>query len=198
MVQLSLLSCSLLFATGLAQLSSSSLKSYPNVLDLGGNSFGPVKPAYWTSLPHHRRTPFAVSPDGKSAYLAYLDKSETDVHIQSVNPSTFEAVGTPVTVTGAKEAGGLVAKNDGFTLLTNIAMTGVTTDAPPGNTPVPIMVRYKSGKEAWRTWLGGPSVHAADGLSMAPDLNGDIVWSEAAQLYGAYFVVTGQRIPFLA
>jgi len=25
---------------------------------------------------------------------------------------------------------------------------------------------------------------------MAPDMNGDLVWSEEAQLYGAYFVVT--------
>jgi hypothetical protein len=33
-------------------------------------------------------------------------------------------------------------------------------------------------------------VHESDGLSMAPDMNGDLVRSEAAQMYGAYFVVT--------
>jgi hypothetical protein len=44
-----------------------------------------------------------VSPDGASAYLAYLDNSETDVHIQGVDPTTFHAVGPTVTVRGAKE-----------------------------------------------------------------------------------------------
>jgi hypothetical protein len=33
-------------------------------------------------------------------------------------------------------------------------------------------------------------VHTSDGLSASPDLNGDLVYSEKAGLYGAYFVVT--------
>ena len=100
-----------------------------------------------------------VSPDGASAYLACLDNSETNVHIQMVNPTTFIAVGPTVTVTGAKEgaclpfqlwsqvklsyfaAGGLVVQNDSFALLTNLPVTGVS-NAPPGNTPVPVIVRY--------------------------------------------------------
>ena len=126
--------------------------------------------------------------------MAYLDASETDVHILQVDPSTFTAVGTPVTVTGGKEAGGLVAQNDGFALLTNIAITGVE-DAPPGNTPVPVIIRYQNGAEAWRTFVAGPQVHPNDGLSMAPDLNGDLVYSEAAGYYGAYCVVTDYTGP---
>lgn len=108
----------------IAHLNASSLTKYPNVLSLTF-PFNPVKAAYWTSLPHHRRTPFAVgilvmkldenpplmlffsflkiSPDGASAYLAYLDYSETDVHIQKVDPTSFTAVGPTVTVSGAKE-----------------------------------------------------------------------------------------------
>ena len=43
------------FAT--AQLSE--LEKHVDTLDLGG-SFNYVMPAYWTSLPRHRRTPFAV------------------------------------------------------------------------------------------------------------------------------------------
>ena len=124
-----------------------------------------------------------VSPDGGSAYLAYLDDSETDVHIQQVDPTNFIAVGATMTVKGAKEgtcsyfissnfiseiynfaAGGLVAQNDGFALLTNLPVTGVS-DAPPGNTPVPVIVRYKSGKQAWKTFLGGPGVHEDFGIS---------------------------------
>ena len=36
-------------------------------------------------------------------YLAYLDESETDVHIQEVDPTSFAAVGPTVTVKDAKE-----------------------------------------------------------------------------------------------
>ncbi|KAI1487890.1 hypothetical protein F5X96DRAFT_647874 [Biscogniauxia mediterranea] len=172
-----------------AGLSDSSLETHVDSLALEF-SFKPVKEAYWTGLPHHRRTPFAVSPDGKSAYLAYLDSSETDVHVQQVDPSTFAAVGSTVTVTGGKEAGGLVAHDDGFALLTNEALPSGTTDAPADNTPVPVLYRYTNGEQSWKTFLGGPGVHADFGLAASPDLNGDLVFSEEANLYGAYFVVT--------
>lgn len=85
-----------------AAVSKSNLKSHVDVLALD-YAFNPVEPAYWTGYPHHRRTPFAVSPDGKSAYVAYLDSSATDVHVQQVDPSTFAATGTTVTVSGGKE-----------------------------------------------------------------------------------------------
>ncbi|KAJ8113232.1 hypothetical protein OPT61_g4596 [Boeremia exigua] len=154
------------------------------------SSFGPIKESYWTGLPHHRRTPFAVSPDGKSAYLAYLDASQTGVHIQQVNPTTFAAVGDAVTVSGGKEAGGLVAHNDGFALLTNEAMPSGTSNAPADSTPVPVLYRYTSGKETFKTWLGGPSNPGGMGMMASPDLNGDLAYSESAGMYGAYFVVT--------
>lgn len=171
------------------RLASSSLSTYVNSLDLNFE-FNPVKAAYWTGYPHHRRTPFALSPDGKSAYLAYLDNSETDVHVQKLDPSTFTALGSAVTVTGAKEAGGLIAHNDGFALLTNEALPSGTTNAPADSTPVPVLYRYTDGIQTWKTFLGGPGVHADFGLAASPDLNGDLVYSEAAGLYGAYFVIT--------
>ena len=154
------------------------------------SSFGPVKESYWTGYPHHRRTPFAVSPDGKSAYLAYLDASDTGVHVQEVNPSTFAAVGDAVTVTGGKEAGGLVAHNDGFALLTNEALPSGTANAPPESTPVAVLYRYTFGKETFKTFLGGPSNAGGMGMLASPDMNGDLVYSEASGMYGAYFVVT--------
>ncbi|KAJ5157458.1 uncharacterized protein N7482_008558 [Penicillium canariense] len=172
-----------------ASLTNSSLKTHVDVLALD-NAFNPVKEAYWTGYPHHRRTPFAVSPDGKSAYIAYLDSSETDVHVQELDPTTFKATGTSVTVTGGKEAGGLVAHNDGFALLTNEAMPSGTTNAPPSDTPVAVLYRYTDGEQTWKTWLGGPGVHASEGLASSPDMNGDLVYSESQGLYGAYFVVT--------
>lgn len=180
---------SLFSAASSAALTESNLETHVGALSLSA-SFNPVKDAYWTGYPHHRRTPFAVSPDGKSAYLAYLDSSDTDVHVQQVDPSTFAAVGDAVTVSGAKEAGGLVAHNDGFALLTNEAMPSGTSNAPPGNTPVPVLYRYTSGTQTWKTWLGGPDVDSSSGHAASPDLNGDLVYSEAAKKYGAYFVVT--------
>lgn len=96
---LSLLSTAL---SASAAVTKSNLETHVDALALG-NSFNPVKAAYWTGYPHHRRTPFAVSPDGKKAFIAYLDASETDVHVQEVNPTTFKATGTTVTVSGGKE-----------------------------------------------------------------------------------------------
>ncbi|KAL4868992.1 hypothetical protein BDV12DRAFT_90270 [Aspergillus spectabilis] len=189
-MKLFLLGAALLSAAQrVAALDASLLEIFVDSLELT-SSFNPIEEAYWTGYPHHRRTPFAVSPDGESAYIAYLDSSETDVHVQQVNPSTFAAVGTTVTVTGGKEAGGLVAHNDGFALLTNEALPSGTTNAPADNTPVPVLYRYTSGEQTWKTFLGGPGVHESDGLSASPDLNGDLVYSAESGLYGAYFVVT--------
>jgi hypothetical protein len=98
-VALSLLSLAL---RATADLVESNLNKHVDVLALS-HSFNPVKEAYWTGYPHHRRTPFAVSPNGKSAYIAYLDASETDVHVQQVDVTTFEATGTAVTISGGKE-----------------------------------------------------------------------------------------------
>ncbi|KAI9685039.1 MAG: hypothetical protein M1822_005431 [Bathelium mastoideum] len=173
----------------LAALSSANLQKNVDVLALDFE-FGPVKAAYWTGYPHHRRTPFAVSPDGKSAYLAYLDSSETDVHVQQVDPTDFKPTGTTVTITGAKEAGGLVAQNDGFAVMVNEAMPSGTTNAPPSDTPVPVLYRYTNGEQSWKTWLAGPDVPSSSGFGASPDMNGDLVYSAEAGLYGAYFVVT--------
>ncbi|EGY16007.1 uncharacterized protein VDAG_07171 [Verticillium dahliae VdLs.17] len=155
----------------LAQLTTSSLEKHVDSATLA-HSYNPVKEAYWTGYPHHRRTPFALSPDGKTAYLAYLDASETDVHVQPINPTTFAATGTSVTIKGAKEAGGLVAHDDGFALLTNEALPSGTSNAPAGNTPVPVLYRYNAaGTQSWKTFLGGPGVDAENGLVASPDLN---------------------------
>jgi hypothetical protein len=140
------------------------VSSFPNSLTLE-SSFDPIKAAYWTGLPHHRRTPFKVSPDGNSAYLAYLDTTYSNVVIQQVDTSTFEAVGTAVKITGY-EAAGLVAHNDGFAVMVTANATG-TTDLPPTGDYVTTLVRYTNGTETWRTALNGPGVHAADGVSIS-------------------------------
>lgn len=156
---------SLSAAVNAAGLTDSSMKTYVDSATLNFN-FDPVIAAYWTGYIHHRRTPFAVSPSGSTAYLAYLDGSGTDVHVQEIDPTTFAASGINVTVTGGKEAGGLVAQDDGFALLTNEALPSGTTNAPADNTPVPVLYRYSAaGEKQWKTWLGGPDVDDSEGHS---------------------------------
>ncbi|KAG8157220.1 hypothetical protein KVR01_012928 [Diaporthe batatas] len=171
-------------------LTESSLETYVDSVTLS-SSFNPIKEAYWTGYVHHRRTPLAVSPDGKTAYLAYLDASDTGVHVQPIDPTTFKAKGAAVTVAGGKEAGGLVAQDDGFALLTNEAMPSGTANAPPDSTPVPVLYRFDAaGTQKWKTWLGGPDVASGQGNMAAPDLNGDLVYSAKTGRYAAYTVVT--------
>lgn len=165
------------------------LKTFPDILALD-HAFNPIIPAYWTGLPHHRRTPFAINSAGTTGHVAYLDASGSGVHIVHVNLNTMEAKRSEVTIPNVKEAGGLVAQDRGFALLGNEPIPSGTANAPPGGTPVPAIYRYMNGKQQWKTFLGGPGVHPDDGLSMSPDMNGDLVWSPESELYGAYFVVT--------
>lgn len=89
-----------------------------------------------------------VSPDGKSAYLAYLDSTYKSVHVQQVDPTTFGAVGSPY-VTAGFEAGGLVAHNDGFALLTTVTATSSNSaELPPNDYPIVALIRYQNGAEA--------------------------------------------------
>ncbi|CUA75739.1 hypothetical protein RSOLAG22IIIB_06046 [Rhizoctonia solani] len=173
--------------SALAALSASSLKISDDTLTLPV-SFDPIQAAYWTGLPNHRRTPFAVSPDGKSAFLAFLSAAKDAVYVQPVNPTTFASNGDAVKIANAKEAGGLVAHNDGFAIMVTLPVSG--TDAPPNSYPVTTLIRYKNGSQVWSTPLNGPGVHVSDGLSASPDMNGDLVYSADSGLYGAYFVVT--------
>ncbi|PSR84277.1 hypothetical protein BD289DRAFT_368886 [Coniella lustricola] len=185
-----LLSLSSIVSAASSGLTNSSLTTYVDSASLNFN-FDPVKAAYWTGYIHHRRTPFAVSPSGDAAYLAYLDGSGTDVHVQQIDPTTFAATGINVTVSGGKEAGGLVAQDDGFALLTNEAMPTGTTNAPADNTPVPVLYRYSAtGAQQWKTWLGGPNVTDSEGHMAATDMNGDLVYSNTTGRYAAYTVVT--------
>ncbi|GKT47496.1 uncharacterized protein ColSpa_07677 [Colletotrichum spaethianum] len=170
-------------AAAVAQLTSTSLEKHVDSATLS-KSFNPIKEAYWTGYPHHRRTPFAVSPDGKSAWLAYLDSSETGVHVQQIDPTTFAATGEPITIPGGKEAGGLVAHNDGFAILTNELLSG-----GPVDTPIAVLYRFTAGKQTFKTPLGGPNVDGSQAMA-SPDINGDLVFSEKAGYYAAYIVVT--------
>ena len=126
----------------------------------------------------------------KSGFWLTSMPAGTGVHLQHVSMRDMKAKAPTITIPNVKEAGGLVAQSHGFALLGNEPIPSSVANAPPGNTPVPAIYRYQHGKQQWKTFVAGPGVHASDGLSMAPDMNGDLVWSEEAGLYGAYFVVT--------
>jgi hypothetical protein len=57
-MRFSLLS-SLLVSSVVCVLGDPVITSFPDSLALDA-SFDPIKEAYWTGLPHHRRTPFSV------------------------------------------------------------------------------------------------------------------------------------------
>lgn len=81
----------LLVTAALAAAQTIKLESFPNTVKLT-EDFDPVKEAYWTGLPHHRRTPFSISPDGSRGYLAYLDGSGEGVHV-GVKAATSKPLG---------------------------------------------------------------------------------------------------------
>ncbi|KAK0466746.1 uncharacterized protein EV420DRAFT_1505116 [Desarmillaria tabescens] len=170
-------------------LGAVTLESYEDTFSLA-DSFDPIQAAYWTGLPHHRRTPFAVAPDGTTGYLAYLNADQTSVLVQQVDTTSFTSVGDAVTITGT-EAGGLVAHDDGFAVLIKTTATG-SENLPTDDMPIAVVVRYTDGELSWSTELNGPSSYGAGsiGRTATPDINGDLVWSESAGLYGAYYVVT--------
>jgi hypothetical protein len=96
--------------------------------------------------PHHARTPFAVGAGNGNAYVAYLAGST--VYVQQVDHANgFVAIGNAVTVPGLV-AGGLVAHDDGFALLTT-RKDGTTANGEP----TAYIVRYTNGKESWATPL---------------------------------------------
>ena len=140
-----------------------SISKFLNSLTLS-SPFDPIQAAYWTGLPHHRRTPFAISPDGKSGYVAYLDASLKNIVVQQVDTTLFTAVGTAVTFPG-KEAAGLVAHDDGFAVMATVAAEG-TTAIPPNDYPIVKLFRYTNGVRTWATALNGPGIHPADGVCL--------------------------------
>lgn len=167
------------------------ISTFPSSLDLSA-SLNPIKAAYWTGLPHHRRTPFCVSPDGTKAFLAYLDSTGKSVQIQQVDPSTFTAVGSGIVVAGY-EASGLVCHNDGFALMATIDASTDTVALDgyaSSQAPIVAIIRYTNGVKSWSTPVNGPGINTDTGNTASPDANGDLTYSETAGLYGAYFVVT--------
>ncbi|MGW0820213.1 hypothetical protein [Streptomyces sp. NPDC002845] len=120
------------------------------------------------------RTATAAAPDGT---LRVAWPASNGIHVTPLTAAGKRA-GADTVVKGAKEVGGLVAHNDGFALLTRVA------DSNKWKETAAALVRYKNGKQAWRTKLTGTASH-----DTAPLLDGQLAWN--GKKYGAYFVVHG-------
>ena len=127
-----------------AAFSVSDLTLSKDTITLSG-TFTSAVPGY-DFRPHHNRTPFAVSAGNGNTYVAY--STEDTVYVQQVDHANgFAAVGSAVAVSGLL-AGGLVAHDDGFALLTT-RNDGTTANAEP----TAYLVRYTNGQETWATPL---------------------------------------------
>ncbi|MDX2599905.1 hypothetical protein PV379_18840 [Streptomyces caniscabiei] len=120
------------------------------------------------------RTATAVAPNGT---LRVAWPASDGIHVTPLT-AVGKRSGADTVVKGTKEVGGLVAHNDGFALLTRVADTNKWKETAAA------LVRYKNGKQAWRTKLTGASSD-----DTAPLLDGQLAWN--GKKYGAYFVVHG-------
>ncbi|MPY62026.1 hypothetical protein [Streptomyces spongiae] len=120
------------------------------------------------------RTATAAAPNGT---LRVAWPAKDGVHVTPLTAAGKRS-GADTVVKGTKEVGGLVAHNDGFALLTRVS------DSNKWNETAAALVRYKNGKQAWRTKLTGKSSN-----DTAPLLDGQLTWNGTK--YGAYFVVHG-------
>lgn len=91
--------------------------------------------------------------------MAYLDTTYASVVVQPVDPATFAAKGSSVSIKRAREVSGLVAQNDGFAVLVK-----VDTDASGVPFPIATIMRYKGTTKAWERAVNGPSVNAQSGV----------------------------------
>ncbi|MER6121302.1 hypothetical protein ABT173_01090 [Streptomyces sp. NPDC001795] len=120
------------------------------------------------------RTATAVAPNGT---LRVAWPAADGIHVTPLT-SAGRRSGADTVVKGAKEVGGLVAHNDGFALLTRVPDTNKWKETAAA------LIRFKNGKQAFRTKLTGTASH-----DTAPLLDGQLTWNGTK--YGAYFVVHG-------
>ncbi|MGP4047644.1 hypothetical protein [Streptomyces sp. 2A115] len=120
------------------------------------------------------RTATAVAPDGT---LRVAWPAADGIHVTALSAAGKRS-GADTVVKGTKEVGGLVAHNNGFALLTRVSDTNKWKETAAA------LIRYKNGKQAFRTKLTGTA-----SKDTAPLLDGQLAWN--GKKYGAYFVVHG-------
>jgi hypothetical protein len=151
------------------------------------------KHAGYDSFPRDERIALSVDEAG-TARVAWLDAAGTRVHVTPLDAHLQRTAAD--TVVAGKEIGGLVARSDGFLLLTRSTDPGtpLADPAASGNiADAAILVRQRAGATAFSVALTGTAsiTHASDpkARDCAPLLNGRLTWNGTK--YGAYFVVHG-------
>jgi hypothetical protein len=125
-------------------------------------------------IPTWTRTVTAVAPNGT---LEVAWQASNSIHVTPVNRN-LQRRGPDVVVHGAREIGGLVASNNGFTLLTRVA------DHNRWGETAAALIRVANNRLVFFVKLTGSSSH-----DTSPTLNGQLAWNGSQ--YTAYFTVHG-------
>ncbi|MEY9962461.1 hypothetical protein ABIA33_000487 [Streptacidiphilus sp. MAP12-16] len=138
-----------------------------------GSAFSYLSPST-NGIPTWTRTVTAVAPNGT---LEVAWQASNSIHVTPVNRD-LQRRGPDVVINGAWEIGGLVAFNNGFTLLTRVAdhnRYGETATA---------LIRVANNHVVFFVRLTGSSSH-----DTSPALNGQLAWNGSQ--YTTYFTVHG-------
>jgi hypothetical protein len=149
-------------------------------------------------FPLDERIAYSAQPNGM-AKLAWLDNGFANVH---VTPLTVQGTRlAPDTVIEGIDLGGIVALDDGFTVLTRRDDPGDPINDDPSEGPIAkaaFLVRYQNGAELFGVPLTGTKNITDDQGNRRNDcstvLNGRLVYNGSK--YGAYFIVHGCRGSF--
>ena len=128
----------------------------------------------YNELPEWRRVDLATAPDG-TAWAAW--PAANGVHVTPLTAGLTRR-GADTVIPGTSEVSGLVAFDNGFTLLTRVP------DSNKWHETAAALISYRGGKRAFETRLTGTASH-----DTAPVLDGALAWN--GKEYGAYFVIHG-------
>jgi hypothetical protein len=159
-----------LTATGLAARLTTTRVSLPARL-------GYLQPGY-NNLPEWTRVDVATAPDG-TAWAAW--PAADGIHVTPLNTAGARKA-NDIVIKGTTEVSGLVAFNNGFTLLTRVP------DQNKWHETAAALISYRNGKRVFETRLTSAATD-----DTAPVLDGALAWN--GQEYGAYFVVHGAGGP---
>jgi hypothetical protein len=164
-------------STATAQSGAAGLASQLTVKRLTlPTSFDAMVPGY-NELATWSRVDTAVAPDG-TIYVAW----DSPAGVRVAHLSASRTLLSDVLIKGAHEVSGLIARPDGFALLTRLPGQNIYGDTEAH------LLRYRGTTLAWNRALTSNGTGDS-----APVLDGALAWN--GHRYGAYFVVHGVSGP---
>lgn len=145
-------------------------------------------------IPGDEPMPLSINADA-TAEVAWLEDAGTRVHVTPLD-ARLERNGADV-VTDGVEVGGLVARPDGFALLTRVTDPGQPLTDPAANETIAmaaVLERYAGGARLWSAALTGTSSIASAAYGTEHDCSGSPLDGRLefnGSKYGAYFAVHG-------